>query len=132
MIPSAIARNTLNVFNRVRMESRMPITSAFSSEGIAVEPGTGSARFDIDVSSYRQIRVLAYTYINAPNPAEILVIASDGVSQIAAIDGFEISATSPSFTQVYDTPSPHIVVVVNAKGSATGVTKVGIYVWGFA
>ena len=109
----------------------MPTVLAFqATENITV--GTRKVLGTVDVSTFAQIRVVAYENAGGPTKVEILLEFTDAPSGGTAIGPLDTLTLSPdgNQTKVYDVPGTYLAITANALPGPTGFDGVGFFIYG--
>jgi hypothetical protein len=98
---------------------------------VAIPTGTKKVLRTIDVSSYSQIRVVAYENSGCPTNVQILLVftTSSGNPQIGPLDTIALTPGS-NVTRVYAVPGTFLEVTLIALPGPAGQDSVGLYIYG--
>ena len=97
--------------------------------GVSIPVGSSRELGKIDVSSFRQIRLLADERIASASNVTLRLTITEGNELVAQLDTPVLTPHS-QLTRVYDVPGRTLTIFADVAGSGSGSASVDVLVYG--
>ena len=97
--------------------------------GVSIPIGTSKELGSVDVSPFRQIRLVADERVGSGGNATLRLTITEGNELVAQLDT-PVLIPHSQITKVYDVPARHLTIFADASGPGPGPVGLDVLIYG--
>lgn len=97
--------------------------------GVSIPAGTSKELGQVDVSPYKQIRLVADERVSSASNVTLRLTITEGNELVAQLDT-PVLVPHSQLTRVYDVPGLKLTIFADAAGSASGSDGIDVLIYG--